>query len=200
MGNWTDAYKEGFEVGLERPSTAVRAGRESLTGISRILDIGCGKGRNSIYAATFGHAVDAVDIEDLDFLKGVDPKVSDRIIFYQDSMFHFPIELGAYKGIILTRIIQYVSPDDLPDLISACVLGLEKDGLLMMCYTSSGGLPQERLSVPRWEHSLDFVTDMLFGYGMELTFYQPGPTTTSCPGPKYPVKSHDMVATKKPNV
>jgi hypothetical protein len=126
--------------------------------------------------------------------------VRERIVFHKGSIFDFPIETRAYKGIILMRFIQYVSPEDLPGLLSACAERLESTGLLMMCYTSSGGLPYERLQVQRWEHDISFVKDLLSASNMQMTFSQPGPTVTSCPGPKYPVESHDMIAVKRPDV
>jgi tellurite methyltransferase len=65
---WNRRYAEpGFEPFPDRPSEWLAENRELLAGRGglRALDVACGDGRNALYLARLGFAVDAVDVSDV---------------------------------------------------------------------------------------------------------------------------------------
>jgi SAM-dependent methyltransferase len=58
---WNERYADGFEPFPDAPAPWLVEHRDLLTGPGRALDIACGDGRNALYLAQRGYAVDAVD-------------------------------------------------------------------------------------------------------------------------------------------
>ena len=59
---WDRRYREGAYHGRTHPSAFLEECAAALPAPGRALDLACGTGRNSVYLATLGFAVDAVDI------------------------------------------------------------------------------------------------------------------------------------------
>ena len=59
---WDERYRDGAYHGRTHPSTFLEECAPALPTPGRALDIACGIGRNAVYLAELGFAVDAVDI------------------------------------------------------------------------------------------------------------------------------------------
>ena len=59
---WNLRYREGAYHGRTHPSTFLEECAAALPAPGRALDLACGTGRNAVYLADLGFAVDAVDI------------------------------------------------------------------------------------------------------------------------------------------
>jgi len=117
MKNWERFYKkEKSFIKTNEPSKIVLKGFEMLNlqpgDCHHILDLGCGNGRNTIYAAQFNISVDAVDLENLNFMQNIPENISNNIIFQKISVMDFNIKPKTYVGIIATRLFQYLKPSE----------------------------------------------------------------------------------------
>lgn len=135
MPSWNDAYYgEHFSIETNEPSKIVRIGLDVINPKSniRILDLGCGNGRNSIYAAQNGGTVDAVDIANLEFLRDLPLHIQDNIHFYKQSVTDLESIHKRYNAVIATRLIQYLNPYELHLVFGKIRNSLISDGLLML--------------------------------------------------------------------
>lgn len=61
---WEAAYRDAGAETFGPPSDEIVGLVERVPGRARVLDLGCGDGRNALFLAGRGHAVDAVDASD----------------------------------------------------------------------------------------------------------------------------------------
>ena len=61
---WNERYREGAYQFREHPSAVLLDWQDSLTGRTA-LDLACGRGRNTLYLATLGFDVHAIDVSDI---------------------------------------------------------------------------------------------------------------------------------------
>lgn len=204
---WDKAYRRGFE-NIGDPSRMVRLGLERLVSAALILDLGCGKNaRNTVYAAFCGHHVHAVDSagemfdenNNLIFMKSLPRNMKARISFYHGQISSFEIAEGIYGGIIMTRILQYIPPGQLQELLGRAGNGLVDKGIMMINYAASGGIPGKSLDVRKYQHQIEDVRAMLEGAGMAITHQENGNSKVSSvwfPALKgdFQVEAYDMIA------
>ena len=62
---WNERYSQDFRPFPDAPAPWLVAHRKLLTGGGRALDVACGDGRNALYLARHGYAVDAIDASDI---------------------------------------------------------------------------------------------------------------------------------------
>ena len=61
---WNERYREGAYQFREHPSAVLLDWQDALAG-STALDLACGRGRNTLYLATLGFDVHAIDVSDI---------------------------------------------------------------------------------------------------------------------------------------
>jgi hypothetical protein len=161
MNSWEDLYRKLYLISPKEPSKIVVEGFKRLKHKNcKALDIGCGKGRNSAYAATLGCDVDSVDLVDVNKFYSLNEEIRSKIKFNKQSVMDFDIKQGNYQAVIATRIFQYISPEDMHKLIKRIGNGLTKDGLLMMNYTASGGLlDRDDICIEKYHHTPSEIID-----------------------------------------
>jgi len=62
---WNERYEQDFQPFPDAPAPWLVAHRDLLTGGGRALDVACGDGRDALYLAQHGYAVDAIDASDV---------------------------------------------------------------------------------------------------------------------------------------
>ncbi len=199
MKDWQRLYTSGaFRITTNSPSGIVRLGlKNELVRLKRAADLGCGNGRNSVYAASLGYSVDAVDVVDLGFLHGLNPAISEKIRFHKKNVMDFTIVQHSYSSIMMVRFIQYLDRDSLYELIRRSARGLYRGGKLMMSYVASGGIFLCRdLNVEMHQHNIESVRCMLESSGFNILSLMPGATTTIHTNHDLPAETYDIVAEK----
>jgi tellurite methyltransferase len=125
---WNERYADDeYQMGLA-PSGFLAERMELLTLLSpgkKALDIACGEGRNSIFLASGGFLVTAVDISDRGIEKGRRRMVSEGV-----SIDFRVVDLDVYE--ITERYDLIVNINFLQrDLIPKCVAALNQGGVLL---------------------------------------------------------------------
>lgn len=194
-------YNEGkFSIETTQPSQIVMKGFEKLPlpADFRALDLGCGNGRNSVYAAALGGRVDAVDVEAIDFKQNLAPEIQDKITFHKGSVMDFEIQPETYTAIIATRLLQYLSPEEMHILLGRIGRGLTGDGIAMFSYTASGGvLDRPDMDVPKYQHSIETVKQELEATGLEILGLDQGASVTTHVPYQVPLESYDILTRRR---
>jgi SAM-dependent methyltransferase len=196
MEQWDYVYNSGFKIDTKEPARVVKNGLKNIPANSKILDVGCGNGRNSLYAAGLGYTVDAIDLVDLRFLEDSSQEIMDRVSFYKKSVWDFDIKKEFYRGVVMTRLIQYFSPDELPRLLNHTLNGLSFSGLLMLNYTASGGVPQEVLRINKSKHGIGRVVELLNKEHMRIANLEKGTNRSTNVPYDFPAETYEILAVK----
>jgi predicted TPR repeat methyltransferase len=195
---WQRLYSTGaFKITTDMPSKIAKLGlKNEIVALKRAADLGCGNGRNSIYAASLGYLVDAVDVVDLGFLRGLDPIIRENITFHKKNVMDFAISRHAYSAIIMARLIQYLDADSLRELLRRSARGLRSGGTLMLSYVASGGVFCGGMDVERHIHGIGSVRHMLENSGFSIAQLMDGAKTTVHTNHDLPAETYDIVAKK----
>lgn len=160
---WETAWKDKkFNIGTSVPSILVSKHEGLLKDGDRILDIGCGNGRNSIYLANKGYEVDCFDVVDLDWLKNSSHKIQKKINFRKSNFLEYPYKASQYRVIIVARVIQYLRKEELTSLLEKIKHSIRPDGFLLLSYNTKGGIfNKEDIDVPKYSYPIENIEVLL---------------------------------------
>ena len=105
---WNERYTQGFVPFPDAPAPWLAAHRELLPGGGRALDVACGDGRNALYLARRGYAVDAIDASDvaIDALRAAarerELAVEPLVVDLEDE----PLPPGPYDVVVTMNFLQ----------------------------------------------------------------------------------------------
>jgi len=174
--NWETAYNQGFLVDTYNPSNVIILVQKILPTSGRVLDIGCGNGRNAIYFAKRGFVVDAIDIVDLEFTKNLSEDIVKKINFQKISCLNFTYD-QVYDIIVMARLIQYLTSSELELLFEKITSSLKKDGLILLSYAATGNKVSEIYCVKKYHYSLSLVLDLAKRYNLNPINIKEGNTS-----------------------
>lgn len=108
---WNARYTQDFRPLPDAPASWLVAHRELLTGgerTRRALDVACGDGRNALYLAQHGFAVDAIDASDvaIDALRAAARERDLPITPLVVDLEHEPLPPGPYDVIVTMNFLQ----------------------------------------------------------------------------------------------
>ena len=194
---WEIVYdKKQFSINTFNPSIIVKSNKNLFHSEYKILDIGCGNGRNSIYIANLGCKVDAFDAADICWYEKLTPRLKEKINFTKTEISNFKWKNNYYNGVIITRVIQYLNPDEVK-LIFANISGsLIDNGFLMISYAVKGQMQKHKeIKVPKFSHSIKFINDSLKKYFTKVSVFK-GSSISVHTNLKGNIKSYGIIAFK----
>lgn len=108
----------------------------------RVLDLGCGNGRNSVYLASCGFEVDANDISDeaLSITKQAAAESGVELNCIPGAFFDLAVDTESYDMIYDLGCLHHVHPHRRPQYIDFVTKGLRKDGYFILgCFNEKMG-------------------------------------------------------------
>ncbi|HVF80147.1 MAG TPA: methyltransferase domain-containing protein [Solirubrobacteraceae bacterium] len=105
---WNARYTQDFRPFPDAPAPWLVAHRELLRGGGRALDVACGDGRNALYLAQRGYAVDAIDASDVavEALRAAAHERGLAITPLVVDLEHEPLPSGPYDVIVAMNFLQ----------------------------------------------------------------------------------------------
>ena len=172
MNEWEKAYTDGFLVNTPKPSEVILLAQDLLPKSGKVLDIGCGNGRNTIYFAKKGYFVDAIDIVDLDFLKEIPKELLSFVNYKRISCLDYSFD-SKYDIIVMARLIQYLTIDELDLLFKKATSSL-KQGYILLSYSATGKTISEKYGVNKYNHPLPLVLGLVEKHNLKAITIKEG--------------------------
>lgn len=197
MEKWEKVYNEKkFSIKTNEPSLLVSEVVSFLELKSRVLDLGCGGGRNSIFLAKRGHQVDAIDVADLEFMKNIPEEIKKRINFYKESVLR-EFKPDSYNLVIATRLLQYLSPNEVKLLIALVAPSIIGGGKLLISYNTAGGIFNKNdIEVEKYSHPIDYIETILKENAFKKIDIRQGGNMSMYVPYEGPIKTFDIIAIK----
>lgn len=140
---WNDFYEDRNK---EIPFFKVKGPDENLVSYfedgllpKRVLEIGCGPGRNAIYLARMGCTVDAIDISENALNWARERAISEKvdINFHHVSLFEFGFEPNSYDFVYDSGMFHHLAPHRRLSYVETIKKALKKDGHFgLVCFNT----------------------------------------------------------------
>ena len=108
----------------------------------RVLDVGCGNGRNSVFLAQQGFKVDGIDFSasSIDWANQMAEKKDVSVNFIDASFFDYDLELDSYDLIYDAGCLHHIKPHRRNQYLSKVSSLLKDDGHFgLTCFNLKGG-------------------------------------------------------------
>ncbi|WP_096155396.1 class I SAM-dependent methyltransferase [Bacillus sp. FJAT-45066] len=132
---------------------------------NRVLEIGCGPGRNAVYMAKRGCDVDAIDIADnaIEWAKERASEEGMKINFQCSSLFNFEYEPNTYDFIYDCGLLHHLAPHRRITYLEIIKKALKKNGHFgLVCFNEKGAL-----NTSDWDIYKDGSLKRGIGYSQE---------------------------------
>lgn len=198
MVEWARAQQMGFKVAETKPSRVAVWMEQQLPRGSRVLDLGCGTGRNAIFFAQQGHRVHAIDLVDAGVRRSAPPGLRSRVKFTKGSVVNRRFRRGHWHAALMGRLIQYLPPEQVQVLLRNVGGCLQSGGIVGISYNAMPS-PQLRevYKLSTYSHELDSVRGWLSNHGFDVLRCEAGPKQPT--GVPYVAsgKTYDILARKR---
>ncbi len=160
---WEKAWEDKkFEIGTLIPSVLVSRYAGKLKRNDCVLDVGCGNGRNSIFLAKQECKVECFDVMDLRWREKLTTDLRNRIYFKKSNILEYSYKASQYQAIIVARVIQYLSPEELFFLVQKIKEVLKPGGFLLLSYNTKGGIfNRKEIDVPTYSYPIEQIENLL---------------------------------------
>jgi len=138
--DWYDSHAEGFRAGADAIDTSPLLDRfcEGMTRPGRVLDLGCGTGRDARALIERGFNVDAVDAS-AEMCRLTRTATENRARVWQASFAEVPAPVPAYDGIWMMASLLHLPKASWPELASRLVAALRPGGRIYISVKSGSG-------------------------------------------------------------
>ncbi|RLQ89987.1 class I SAM-dependent methyltransferase [Falsibacillus albus] len=128
---WNEKYAEQEDLWGLRPEQTLVTYEKLIPENGKILDLGIGEGRNSIYFASKGWSVDGVDIADtaVDRCRQMANQTGFDIHASIGDLRDFHIQPESYSLIIMANILNFFHDDEINAILKKVKAGLIEGGL-----------------------------------------------------------------------
>lgn len=109
---------------------------------SKVLELGCGNGRNSNYLSGLGFDVDGVDFSETAIATARENslKANNSARYYCQSIFDFDYSGESYDAVYDSGCFHHIAPHRRPDFLSIVLRALKPGGIFaMVCFAPGGG-------------------------------------------------------------
>ena len=117
---------------------------------AKVLELGCGNGRNSNYLAAQGFAVDAVDFSEsaINIARENADKLDLSVSYRCSSIFDLDFSDKSYDLVYDSGCFHHIAPHRRPSFLSILVQTLRRGGMFAMtCFAPGGGSDYSDLDV-----------------------------------------------------
>ena len=162
---------------IENPDRVSRAFAEYAGGLdSEVLDMGCAYGVATLHALEQGARVLACDIEQkhLDVLEQLVPtQARDRMRTQAATLPHVDFEPGRFGAVLASRVLHFLSPDDVELTISKAYQWLQPGGRLFVVADTPFSGPW-KVKAPEYEQRKASGDDWPGHFDNYAQFLRPG--------------------------
>lgn len=201
IGSPWKPYERGFRIDSEKPSDVVLTAiaQRLILPEDRVLDLGCGKNpRNAVYLARdLNCQVDGIDEEQPELPN--DSQIARNLNLKEGSIFDLEYPENTYQVALLARLIQYLSLEDLEQLIKNVHQTLVPQGILLLSYTAEGGVLArgKDYEIEAYAHPVTTVLKLLKESGFKIESTEIGSSqSTFVPHKGEPAITYDIIAQK----
>jgi len=106
----------------------------------KVLEIGCGNGRNSNYLARRGFEVEAVDFSETAIAAARENAPNDKVSYFRQSVFDFDLSGKTFDFVYDSGCFHHIAPHRRPEFLSIVSAALNVGGLFaLVCFAPGGG-------------------------------------------------------------
>lgn len=139
---WNNLYSKQNYFG-SGPTKLAKLAESTLNGISaKILEVGCGQGRDALYFAQLGYDVDAFDISKnaIDFINKInnDLGLDNLNAITHDIQNRFPYKPESFDFVYSNLTLQFFELQKLDDIFNNISNTLKKDSLFLFSTKKEG--------------------------------------------------------------
>jgi SAM-dependent methyltransferase len=116
--------------------------REAIVRPGRAIDLGCGHGRNAVFLAQQGFAVEAVDYSQaaIDWARERVPQAGVAVSLMQRNVFELELGAGAYDLVYDSGCFHHIAPHRRAQYVKLVVNALKPGGWFgLTCFRPEGG-------------------------------------------------------------
>jgi SAM-dependent methyltransferase len=161
---WEGAYADGFFIIRNTPSLVCQELSYYMDLPGKVLDVGSGSGRNTMFFARMGYEVDAVDLVD------VFPKASREhglVKFYNKSIDELDLKEDYYLAIVATRFIHHLSHKTVQELMEKWYRAIRPGGYLALSFAFFAD-PFKKANLPFTRHKPEKILQLGQNLGFSI--------------------------------
>lgn len=131
MGNWAELYKSMKEIYGEEPEHKIIEYID-LIEKGKVLDLGTGCGRNSLFLSDIGYDVEAIDISEKNINEYISKaqKLNLNVKATTRDIRNFNIAENEYSFIIVSWVLNFFNKSEIDLIIDKIKKGLKPNGII----------------------------------------------------------------------